>query len=371
MIGTHKEGDTQGTQTGASQGECNETEGHIEIKPHFGNNVELFDNEDLFPDLEFVVPGLNASLHLHKLIITRASRLMEGQIKSKQIAESQDRDQVQWMFDTNEKVDRDALVKVLRFCYGDEMKVETTNCECCAIVAALYRLQVTCADEVVKKLTECLVNRAKNDVTFGAMLLEGTQHYPECCGMKGYELDKALAKVALTGKNICEHFETVVSGCLMKLPPDYLSIAEYGEAHTGCSEFSVKTLYLKEHSESLSQEEKEEIMRKCNLTFLGSGELKELRKLNVVGSDLLLDMHESVLERTEKEKSDNGMKTSEVTQKRDEHKTSTEEGDKEKDEPTNLIVDQKKDEETRKANKAEPNTGNALTSCSEDKNSLL
>ena len=358
MRGSHKEGYVQGTQSGAPQGEFKETEGYIEIKPHFGNNVELFDNEDLFPDLELMVPGLNASLHLHKLIITRASRLMEGLIKSKQTAKSQDRDQAQWMFDTNEKVDRDALLKVLRFCYGDDMKVETTNCECCAIIAALYRLQVTCADEVVKKLTECLVNRAKNDVTFGAMLLEGTQHYPECCSVNAYELDKALAKVVLTGKNICEHFETVVSGCLMKLPPEYLNMADYGEPYTRWGEFSVKALYLKEHSEVLSQEEKEDIMRKCNLRFLGSGELKELRKLNVVGSDLLLDMHESVLERTEKENSDNRMKLFEVIRIMDECKTYAE-GEKERN------------EETGKASKAEPNTGNAPTRCSEEKKSLL
>ena len=332
MFSAHED-NTKGSQKTHTPHDGNvSAEDYTIIEPHFGCNVELFDNEEMFPDLELVVPGFETSLHLHKLILARASKLMEGLFKAKRVADSQDGNQVEWMFDTSEKVDRDALLKVLRFCYGENIRVRTTNCECYAVVLALYRLQVTCANDVVRELTDFSVNRAKMDLSFGVMLLKSSQHYQECRNKKAYELDKALAKALLTRNNICEQPETVVSDCLMKLPPEYLDMAEYGEPHTTWSEFNARAQYLKEHSEELSQEEKENIMKECNLMFLRSGELKELRKLNVVGSELILDMHESVLERTEKEKSDYGMEIFGVIRERDEYKKRAEEAEKERDE---------------------------------------
>ena len=318
MFGMQTESSNQGTQGSSVIQKGNRTiGGHIEIEPHFGDNIELFDNEEMFPDFEFMIPGCETSLHLHKLIIARASKLMQGLIKAKQLAKNQDENQVEWMFDTSEKIDRDALVKVLRFCYGENMRIGTTDCECCAVIAALYRLQVTCADEIIKELIDDLVDCTKNNPPLGAMLLKGIQSYPECCSTQAYELDKALAEVVFTRKNICEYPETLVSECLMKLPPVYLDIVEYGEPHTQWSEFNVRMQYLKEHSEDLSQEEKDEIMRRCNTTFLWSGELSELRKLNAIGKDLMLDMYDSVLKHTEKEKSGDGMKIFGVVQERD------------------------------------------------------
>ena len=55
----------------------------------------------------------------------------------------------EWPFDTKNKKDRDALVKVLRFCYGETMKVAPH--EVCPVVAAVFRLQLNDAKEVVKK----------------------------------------------------------------------------------------------------------------------------------------------------------------------------------------------------------------------------
>lgn len=76
-------------------------------------------------------------------------------------------------------------------------------------------------------------------------------------------MDKALGKAVLTAKNIQDHYETVVDDCLMKLPPKYLDIAEYGMPHTKFSEFSIRTRYVREHEEALTDEEKETILKKC------------------------------------------------------------------------------------------------------------
>lgn len=345
MLFAHQETITQEAQKAHSPCGGNEpTEDYIVIKPHFGCNIELFDNEEMYPDLELVIPEFENSLHLHKLILARASKLMEDLFKAKQTANSQNGNKLQWMFDTSEKVERDALLKVLRFCYGENIRVRTTNCECCAVVLALYRLQVTCANDVVRELTDCSVNRAKMDLSFGVMLLKSSQHYQECRNNKAYELDKALAKALLTRNNICEHYDTVVSECLMKLPAEYLDMAEYGDPHTAWSEFHLRAQYLKEHSEELSQEEKEKIMKKCNTTLLKRDELKELRKLNAIGSELMLDMYDSVLERTEKEQCENRKETFGVIQERHEDKKRPEEAEKERVEK----VDQAKKDRSKK-----------------------
>ena len=311
----------------------------LEIEPHFGYNVELFDNEVFFPDLELVVQGLDAPLHLHKIILTKTSKLMEGLIRAKQRTNSQNENQVEWMFDASEKVDRDALLNVLRFCYGGKMRVGKGEGECCAVIAALFRLQVTCTNQVIAKLTDFTVNCAKEDLAFGTMTLKDAQHYPECQSQNACGFDKALAKVVLTSKNICEHSE-VVSECLLNLPPEFLDLAEFGEPHTKWSEFNVRVQYLKEHCEVLQQEEKDTIMRKCKLTFLRSEELKQLRRLNLVGKDVMLDMCESVLERTEQEKGMNDVDDSGIIRERDEFKKRTEKAEKERDEEKERIKKQ-------------------------------
>ena len=315
----------------------------LEIEPYFGDNVELFDNEELFPDLELVVQGLDAPLHLHKIILTKTSKLVGGLIKAKQRTNSQEENRIEWMFDTSEKVDRDALLNVLRFCYGEKMRVGKGEGECCAVIAALFRLQVTCTNEIIAKISHFTVSCAKEDLAFGAMMLKDTQRYLECQSQNAYELDKALAKVVLTTKNICEHSE-VVSECLLNLPPEFLDLAEFGEPHTKWSEFNVRMDYLKEHSEVLQQEEKDKIMRKCKLTFLRSEELKQLRRLNLVGKDVMLDMCESVLERTEQEKGVNEMDISGLIRERDEFKKRAEKAEKERDEER---VENKKEQNTK------------------------
>ena len=88
----------------------------------------------------------------------------------------------------------------------------------------------------------------------------------------------------------------------MMLPMEYLDMAEYGEAHTQFSEFSVCAQYVKEHGESLSKKDQEMIMKKCDWTLLLSGELKELKNLKVAGQDVMIDLCNQVLANTEKER---------------------------------------------------------------------
>ena len=274
-------------------------EGCLRIKSPYRNNTNLFNNKSMFPDLELVVAGFGKPLLLHKGIMANTSKLMEGLLNAKHAANCATTNQVEWMFDTSNDVDREALVKVLRFCYDDALTVDAK--ELCAVIAAVCRLQVSCLEKVLAKLTKFAVEQAKNDVRVGTELLKETQRYPECHSPSTCELDKKLAEVVLTGKNISENYDFVVNDCLMQLPAQYLDITEYGDPHTQFSEFNVRVQYVKEHSDELKTNEKEALVLKCDWTQFNSKELKELRGLGFVRQELMTELCDRVLENIEKE----------------------------------------------------------------------
>ena len=268
----------------------------------FSVDVESFDNEGMFPDLKFVVAGLERPLLLHKHTLAKGSLLVQRIMRCKQKEESDDKDTIAWPFDTNKDVDRECLVKALRYLYGDTVVVGLNNGECCAMISTFIRLQMTHLDEVMTKLVEYAVKQAMKDVKNGAQLLVQMQDYPECCGEAICKLEQSLVDVVLTSKNICENNDVVVDKCLMRLPPRYLDMAQFGPPHTQFSEFQVRAHYVKTHKEEMDMEEKQDIMMKCDWTKLKSAELKELGELGVVDPHNMLSIYHTVLENTEKER---------------------------------------------------------------------
>lgn len=262
----------------------------------------MFDNEDTFPDLDFIITGLERPLKLHKNILSQTSELVKGILKAKQASNSGDGNIIKWMFDTNKEVDREALVKVLRFCYGDAVIVGVNNGECCAVIATLFRLKVICAVETATQLSKFVVDQADRNLSMGAQLLVATQRYPECTNASFCAVDRQLAEIVLSKEQMKEDYKTVVDSCLMKLPAKYLDTAKYGDAHTKWSEFTTRARYLRYHSESLSKKEKDEILKKCDWNTLESEELKELKELGLVEGDTITGIHHDTLECMEGER---------------------------------------------------------------------
>ena len=268
----------------------------MEIGSPFSNEVESFNDPESFPDLKFVVSGMGEPLQLHKKILARASTTLKIMLKD------HPSDKMEWMFETKNEIDKQALVKALRFCYGETLCVGTRDGECCALIAAFSRLQVTCLDEVISQLRNFTLELARNDLIQGVELLKMSTHYEECCKTNTCTLNKELAKIVLTKENMFEHFREVVDDCLMTLPLEYLDEAEYGEPHTWCSEFCLRAKYVRWHSKELSDEEKHAMVTKCDWSTLNSQELRELRLTDLVDKDELLGAHEKALECCEIEK---------------------------------------------------------------------
>ena len=269
--------------------------------PSFSQNGHLFNKEGTFSDLDFIIGWLEKPLKLHKNILSQTSKRVEGILKAKQASKSGDCNVIMWMYDTSKEVDREALVKVLRFCYGDTITVGVKNGECCAVIAALFRLQVICAADTVAKLSSFAMEQAQANLRVGAELLVATQHYIECSNTDFCALDSQLAETVLSKERIQEHYDTVVDRCLMRLPPRFLDIAHFGESHTKLSEFTIRARYVRYHSESLSKKEKEEIVKKCDWNTLTSAELNQLNQFDFMDQDTIIRLYHDVLESVETE----------------------------------------------------------------------
>ena len=262
----------------------------MEVVSPYPNEIENFDNENMYPDLVFVVAGMAKPLHLHRKILATTSEYFRTTLK-----ETKDL-RLEWPYDTSNEVDRDALVKALRFCYGETLSVDTKKGECCAMIAALLRLQVTCLDDATALLINFATDEAKRNLATGVELLKACTEYKECCGTSQFSLDKKLAAIVLTKDNMHDHYREVVDECLMVLPADYLMVAEYGEPHTKCSEFCLRTKYVRCHSREMNLEEKQALIVKCDWSTLNSQELRELRLADIIDKDELLEAHEKALE---------------------------------------------------------------------------
>ena len=264
-------------------------EGTVDLVPPYHIVIESFDNAEAYPDMELVVTGMSKPLQLHKWILTRASQWADKMLRGQKDT------RLGWP-DTIKETDREALMKGLRFCYGETQSIGTKNGECCAMIATLTRLQVTCLDDVVTTLINFAMDEAKRDMETGVELLKACTRYKECCGSNPLSLDKRLAAIVLTKDNMRAHYKDVVDNCLMMLPPEYLMVAEYGEPHTRWSEFCLRTKYVRLHSKELSVEEKEALVSKCDWSSLNSQELRELRLADIIDKDELLEAHEKALE---------------------------------------------------------------------------
>ena len=268
----------------------------MEIESPFPNEVESFNNTEFFPDLVFVVPGMDEPLQLHKKILAKAST------RIKEILKNNKGERLDWMFEVKNEMDKQALMKTLRFCYGETLSVGTRDGECCALIAAFSRLQVTCADEVIGKLKVFALEQARNDLEMGIELLKKCTCYGECCDGRTCTLNKELAKIVLTKDNMNEHFRDVVIDCLMELPPEYLEEVEFGEAHSQCSEFCLKAMYVRYHPDELTKEEKERMLGNCDWSKLSVNELRQLRLVDTANKDRVLMAYDKVLECCENEK---------------------------------------------------------------------
>ena len=214
------------------------------IPSPFTDNSDMFDNTDSFTDVTLKVRGMESPLHLHRVILQNTLTELVG---TKQDEGTNTECVIEWPFSTSNDADRIALIKVLQFCYGRPLSWSADSEECCAVIATLIRLQVQNRRDVVGVILRCVMDSSKQDLRVAALHLKTCVKYEECCTDECQHMDQMLSKIVLTRKNIEEHSDIVVDGCLMDLPLRYLGMGEYGEPHSEAGGFFVRCRYAERH----------------------------------------------------------------------------------------------------------------------------
>ena len=250
------------------------------IESPYEKDIESFNNDDSFPDLSFIVVSpTNMTLKVHKRILVRGSDLLKCMMKKCVDGK------FQWKLEGDKSVDMKALVKALKFCYGEALSIGTKDGECCAMISVLHQLQFKYLIEMVDRIKVFALSQARKSVSIGIELLKSSTRYVHCSYSNSLQLNRDLAIVVFSKKNIHEHYKEVVDGCLLDLPIQYFDMVEYGEPQSMYSEFSLKMKYIREHHIPLLDKDKQALFHKFDLSKLTTQELRELRKENIMSAE--------------------------------------------------------------------------------------
>ena len=251
--------------------------------PFRAADISNFDNEDSFPNITFIIQGLERSLRLHDRELRMSSTAFDGLFKShptsKPIANFDPSARtLAWACErtATDEVDRRVLVKWLRFCYGEDQTFSIA--ECPAALAALIQLQLKTKEDVKSVIEKHMIDAAEKNVDVGTDLLcECAFENEEChCGHDQSRVDVALAKVVVTPENI-RNCPEIADKYLMKLPVDGFESIRYEDMML---ELRLCLKYVRYHQE-LSNEEKKRVLK--------FEEFEECCKLGLVNGGLLVE----------------------------------------------------------------------------------
>ena len=178
------------------------------------------------PDLNFVVPGQAEPLLLHQSVLCTASNLISCATQC-----SHDRI-YEWPYPIISEADCVALVRALRFCYGENQRLEPR--EVCPFAAALMRLRTTDNGASYTQLIRDACELASHDAAAGAAMLRFSAEYewddkPPCFIT---ELAHALQTA-----------HSMASDCLFRRPPKVPDEAQASDPSSRISDLAVRTSF--------------------------------------------------------------------------------------------------------------------------------
>ena len=146
----------------------------LTVKSRVSGIIDMFDNEEMNPDMEFIIPGLEKPLHLHSPLLIRSSDMITSMLKAKADAYGKNDPnarRINWAFEktTSDEKYRNTLIKWLRFCYGEDQTFRID--ECSAALSSLFQLQLKCQDEVKTIIESYMIGVAVKNITIGCQLL--------------------------------------------------------------------------------------------------------------------------------------------------------------------------------------------------------
>lgn len=244
------------------------------------------------------LPGLRRTLCLHRHVLERASAAIRDNLSmaaprswvtdcemaygSGPAVDENDPD-AYWREDSlfcgMDRVASQAAVQWLRFAYGGAVTLDVGRVV--AMAGTLSTLRLTCHDDAVRAIKEYVDAVVQQDAAAGVALLR------HCAEFKvhwepGMSLvcDAVVARV-LTTKNMEEHYDTLVCGCLVDLPAQFLLYAQYGPPKSRTGEYNIRKLYLTQNESKLTTEERHRAIPnsfQAQITTLSRSEMCDLHK---------------------------------------------------------------------------------------------
>jgi len=281
--------------------------GPLTIKSPFDKQqLPSFDNVDLFPDMEFVIPGLSKPIHLHRIVLNNTSDALALLFKKSDTPDIRSYFQydagshhVKWLYDKGE-IYRNVLVKWLRFCHGEDQRFNWN--ECIAAAALLCQLKLKGMKELFETIVNYIAEVGKRCIIVVAQWLHecAVDYGGHLIERRGFDPTKVtlvelvdlfsswLAKFVLS-QNCFKYYTDIVVDCLIKLPKDYLDFVVFDETDK-VSEFRIRLNYVKYNAAVLTPDEKKGILMHCHINKLCKEELMELRAQGVMQAEDLFEM---------------------------------------------------------------------------------
>ena len=272
------------------------------IKSKYLDQRTLFDSEDFFPDVD-VITQRGMKLHLHRSILAVASQKLRTLFQSKEHLSKKEGDA--WCLDLisilkkeNDSTFCSILMKWLGFCYGYDITLEPN--EFCAALSALFQLQLTaCQAEVQMIIEQHMKEVTKKDIKAGIIIMKDCISYEECHSERASHIDIEIARLLLTLSNM-KNQTKIMDNFIKLLPSQYLVDIQYGDPHSEFSKFAIRRMYLEYHKNDISIENRRNILKQCNFTELNSKEMNEVRDLNILTNEQLIDAYHCIVETLEK-----------------------------------------------------------------------
>ena len=274
----------------------------LAIRSPFNKNISTFNDEDSYPDITLVIPGLDATFKLHRMYLRMSSTTIDDSFKGKScssVSFDSAAQRLTWKSQGQEAYKK-VLVKWLRFCYGEDQTFSIG--ECPAALAVFIQLQLKTKEDIKSVIEKHMIDAAKKNAGVGTDLLcECTFDYKECHSDGQSRVDLALAKVVVTRENIANHPD-IVDKYLMRLPPESLDNSIFGDVVT---ELGIRSKCVKHHKELCGDEKRES----CRAGLIKCGALMEkciemLKMTDEALKEVVKDMEE---ERTAKEQAVHGV----------------------------------------------------------------
>ena len=241
--------------------------------------------------VEVTVPGLDKPMVLNKFVLANASDLARDVLFKNasctwlRVEDANTRPaKAVWVAQSTDGATEGAAVRnVLELCDGQNVSVDTHTAAATAVIMKAMALH---DKEATSRLVEWMKEQGRHDVAMGVRMVCECAMFESLYAESGSEgVAMELAKHVLTRRNT-KDWNVAAEDELMELPCVFVLAASFCSPH---DKFTVMRRFIKYNWSQLSMDDKRELLLQCDLSELGSKDVKLLCRLGVLRTKELIE----------------------------------------------------------------------------------